>query len=98
MNFSTDKFEIIHRTAVYAPQPYKGSMRMLKFPNGTSFAPQPWVPTGVANYCSFQVDVTNAFDNLGSLFDAMFNEGKAAMVVSGPCPGWTRVSPGSIES
>jgi hypothetical protein len=33
----------------------------------------------VANYCTFYVDVHNAFDNFGPLFDELYNEGKPGL-------------------
>lgn len=79
LEFSVAPYEILHRTAVYAPGPYQGAMKMLKFPNGADFAPQAWVPAQVANYCTFYVDVVNAFDNVGPLFDELYNEGKPGL-------------------
>ena len=72
--YVSEEFQLVHRTAVYAPRPdkYQKSMKMLVFPNGEEFAPQRWVPRDVATYATFYVDVLNAFDNVGSLFDEMF--------------------------
>ncbi len=68
-------YELLHRTAVFAPKPHEKAMKMLVFPNETDFAPQPWVPRDVATYYTGYVDILNAFDNFGSMFDAMFGEG-----------------------
>lgn len=76
LDLAVDHYELLHRTAVYAPEPYEKSMKMLVFPNGTEFAPQGWVPRDVATYSTGYVDVLNAFDNLGSLFDEVFGEGE----------------------
>jgi len=72
LDFAVEDFELIHRTAVFAPKPYTQAMRMLKFPNRTDFTPHPWVPRELATYSTFYVDIQNAFDNFGSLFDALF--------------------------
>jgi len=74
VDFAVDRFELLHRTAVFAPPPYEKSMKMLVFPNSTQFAPQPWIPRDVATYTTFYWDVLNAFDNFGSLFDELFGE------------------------
>jgi hypothetical protein len=72
-----DNYEVLHRTAVYAPpipgepEKYKLAMRMLKFANGGDLTPQPWVPRKLASYRTFNVDLQNAFDNFSTLFDAI---------------------------
>ena len=76
LDLAVDRYELLHRTAAYAPKPYEKSMKMLVFPNGSEFAPQSWVPRDVATYSTGYVDVLNVFDNLGSLFDEVFGEGE----------------------
>ena len=71
VDFAAEGFEIVHRTSVYAPPPYARSMKMLVFPNGKDYAPQPWVPRDVAAYTTFYCDILNAFDNFGPLFDEL---------------------------
>ena len=68
-------YELMHRTAMFAPKPYEKAMKMMVFPNHTEFAPQPWVPRDVATYYTGYIDILNAFDNFGSVFDSMFGEG-----------------------
>ena len=68
------KYEILHRTAIYAPSPWKKSMKMLVLPNAKQFAPQPWIPRDVATYATFYLDILNAFDNFGPMFDEIFGE------------------------
>jgi hypothetical protein len=70
-------FDVLYHAAVYAPGPYQKSMRMLKTLAGDDFAPPAWVPGNVATYESGYVDVANAFQNVGSLFDATYGEGDA---------------------
>ena len=67
----TDEFQLVHRTAVYAPRSdqFQKSMKMLVFPNETEFEPQRWVPRDVATYATLYVDILNAFDNFGPLFN-----------------------------
>jgi hypothetical protein len=83
-------FEIVHRTAVYAPpipgepEKYKLAMRMLKFTNGGELKPQPWVPRQLASYRTFNFDLQNAFETFGTLFDAIAGyENAFADVVEG---------------
>jgi hypothetical protein len=68
-------FQVVHRTAVYAPRPRTGSMVLLGFPNSTEFLPQPWVPRDVTGYSTFYFDVLTAFDNVGPLFDEVYGDG-----------------------
>jgi len=76
VDFSSEGYELIHRTAVYAPKPYTKSMKMALLPNKTEFTPQPWVPRDVATYTTFYFDILNAFDNFGPLFDEIFGDGE----------------------
>jgi hypothetical protein len=76
VDFSSEGYELIHRTAVYAPKPYTKSMKMAVLPNKTEFTPQPWVPRDVATYTTFYFDILNAFDNFGPLFDEIFGDGE----------------------
>ena len=70
-------FELLHRTAVYAPaipgkpDKYKLAMRMMKFPNGEAMAAPAWLPRKLASYRTFNMDLDNAFDYFGTLFDAI---------------------------
>jgi len=74
VNLKVESYELVHRTAIYAPPPYEKSMRMLRFPTGKSFVPQRWVPRDIAGYFTLNIDVLNAFDNFGPLFDELFGE------------------------
>jgi len=70
-------FELIHRTAVYAPaisntpEKYRLAMRMMKFPNGKSMAAPKWLPRKLATYRTFNMDFDNAYEYFGTLFDAV---------------------------
>jgi len=76
VNFKIDSYEILHRTAAYAPPPYEKSMKMLVLPNVGQFTPQQWVPRDIASYSTFYIDVMNAFDNFGPLYEELFAEGE----------------------
>ena len=74
VDVSADGYQIVHRTAVFAPPPYKESMKMFVFPNGKDFTPQAWVGRDVATYFTVYVDILNAFDNFGPLYDEILGE------------------------
>lgn len=76
VDFAVEGYEILHRTAIYAPPPHEKSMKMLVLPNGKDFAPQFWVPKDVANYTTIYADILNAFDNFGPFFDDLFGDGE----------------------
>jgi hypothetical protein len=76
VDFASEGYEMIHRTAIYAPPPYVRSMKMAVLPNRTDFAPQPWVPRDVATYATLYFDILNAFDNFGPLFNQLFAGGE----------------------
>jgi hypothetical protein len=67
--FHEGAFDVLHRTAIYAPGPYKGAMRMIAPVNGRAAPPEPWVPANVTGYVSGEWDLVKAFDSVGSLFD-----------------------------
>ena len=80
LDFDAESFEIIHRTAVFAPPPYERAMKMLVFPNASQFTPQPWVPREIATYTTLYTDVLNAFDNFGPLFDEFAGSAQSLFV------------------
>jgi hypothetical protein len=79
IDLAVDGYEILHRTAIYAPPPYEKAMRMVDTPDRQDFPPPEWLPFDVATYTSFSWDVLTAFDNFGSLFDALFGEGETGV-------------------
>ena len=70
-DFDSEECELVHRTAVYAPRPYREAMKMAVLPNREDFTPQPWVPRDIATYTTLYFDVLNGFDNFGPLFDEL---------------------------
>jgi len=74
ISVNLETYEILHRTAIYAPQPWKKSMKMLVLPDAKDFAPQAWIPRDVATYTTISIDILNAFDNFGPMFDELFGE------------------------
>ena len=86
VNLKTGDHEILHRTAVFAPKPYKISpppykdicpMDMLTFPNHSGFALPDWAPNNVATCTQFYWNVLEAFDNFGPVFDQVVGEGES---------------------
>lgn len=78
VNLSVDgNYELLHRTAVYAPpipgepHKYELAMRMMKFPNQADMGANKWMPRELATYRTFSCDLNNAFQHVGSLFDAI---------------------------
>ncbi|HUY33307.1 MAG TPA: hypothetical protein VMV69_11220 [Pirellulales bacterium] len=74
VNLAVGPYGMLHRTFALAPPPHALAMRMLKFPNGVDFAPQPWVSKDLASYTTFQCDFLNAFDRVDTLFDEIYGE------------------------
>jgi hypothetical protein len=79
-DLNAGEYELLHRTALYAPPPYEKSMKMMVFPNtkvagnAQAFVPESWVPRDLATYSTFYFNVLNAFDNFGPLFDFQTGE------------------------
>jgi len=63
------KYELIHRTVLYAPGPYEKAMRMVKLPNVNEFRPPAWASRKLARWSSISLDVQNAFQMSATLFD-----------------------------
>lgn len=61
-----------------AKEKYDLAMRMLDLPNdaadlgGSAVPVESWVPRQVASYKRLHLNINNAFDHLGTLFDAMY--------------------------
>jgi hypothetical protein len=72
--------EILSRTAVYAP-PVRGkendplrwnsSMQMMQMPNGPPVEPQSFAPRELAAYITLNINLMDAFDHVGPVFDAL---------------------------
>ncbi|HVT28884.1 MAG TPA: hypothetical protein VHE81_12790 [Lacipirellulaceae bacterium] len=70
--------EFLSRVSVYAPPVagkendplhWNSSMRMMQMPNGPPVEPQSWVPRELASYFTLNLDLMDAFDNVGPIFD-----------------------------
>ncbi len=75
IDVSADGYQILHRTAVYAPKPWEKdkSINMFVFPVGANFTPQPWVGRDIATYFTAYVDPLTIFDNFGPLYDEILD-------------------------
>lgn len=72
--------EVLHRTAIHAP-PVPGkendplrwnlAMRMMQLPKAPAQEPPSWAPRMCAGYSTVNLRVDQAFDNFGSLLDAL---------------------------
>ena len=78
-DLSVEGVEMIHRTFIYAPQPHEMAMNMVSLINRSNFTPESWVPRNCAKYSTFSLDPLAAFDNFGSLFDAIFAPGETGV-------------------
>ena len=80
LHLATEKFEMLHQTAVYAPPVHEGEDRydlaanMLDFPNGGDFKPQAWVPREVATYASFNLKPKKIFESSKPLVNAIVGD------------------------
>ncbi len=70
--------ELLARSAVYAPPTkendplrWTSAMRMLQMPNGPPVEPQSWLPRELAGYVTLNIKLTDAFDHVGPLVDAI---------------------------
>ncbi|RIK73990.1 MAG: hypothetical protein DCC68_23825 [Planctomycetota bacterium] len=81
LNFSAGGYELLHRTAIYAPTPASGerfelAARALEFPNSTQHGPPAWVPREIASYASINVNAAKAFAASKSLVNELANDPK----------------------
>ncbi|WP_197529014.1 DUF3352 domain-containing protein [Aeoliella mucimassa] len=73
------KRDFIHRTFIYAPaatgteagEKYRLAMNMFKTPNSSDMQLHNWTPRMIARYTTLNIDLLNAFDHFGTLFDSM---------------------------
>jgi hypothetical protein len=75
-----DAVDFLYRVSIYAP-PVKGkendplrwnlAMQMLQLPNTSTAPPPSWAPRESARYASYNIDITNAYEHFGTLFDAL---------------------------
>ncbi len=74
MTFSANGADVLVRAAAYAPQPFRGAMRMAKLPNEAPLVPDAWVPGDLSAYATVSLDLTNAFNCFDTLFERLASE------------------------
>jgi hypothetical protein len=74
IGFMTNKTDILIRIAAYAPPPYRNSMRMIRLPNESPIAAEPWAPLNCSTYGSVCMDFLNAYDSFDTLFERLVDE------------------------
>ncbi len=75
MNLGVGEYEVLHRTAVYAPKPYEKAMGMLDFPNTAPANPPAWISKDVVTFTTLNWEIKSAFEKFSTLFDELFGEG-----------------------
>ncbi len=76
VSFSTEDFELVHRTFVYAPPPREKSAKMFDFPNGEIFEVPKFIPRDLATIGMGYCNLLTGFDNIGPVFDQVIGEGE----------------------
>jgi hypothetical protein len=84
INFAPGRYELLHRTVVYAPtaarvtdgEKYTLAARALDFPNIASHAPPAWVLPQAASYGSLSVKPAKSFEVSKSLINDLANDPK----------------------
>jgi hypothetical protein len=90
LNFGTAGYELLHRTAIYAPAAsqngrFELAARALEFPNSENHQPPAWVPREIASYASINLNAAKTFEASKSLINELANDPK------------TKNSPGFID-
>ena len=75
VDFGIRGFDLLMQTSIYAPPPYRNSMRMMSFPSGSRLSPPDWVNQNVSSCFVLSIDVQNAFDRCTALFDDLYADG-----------------------
>ncbi len=70
----TNGCENVWKLAVYAPPPHESSFAMLKLLDAQVLPIDAWVPKDSADCITLNVDVQNAFDHFGPVFDEIAGE------------------------
>lgn len=83
LNFSAGGYELLHRTAIYAPTTTAGerfamAAQALEFPNSGGHQPPAWVPREIASFASINVSPAKAFAASKSLINELANDPKTA--------------------
>jgi hypothetical protein len=72
----TKTHSLLAKAFIFAPRPWQRAMRMLEFANTAVVPPPAWVPRNVTSFTTLSLDIRKAFDNYGTLFDALYGDGE----------------------
>jgi hypothetical protein len=75
VNFDAPGCEFLARVAVYAPGPKEKGMRLVSLVPGSSAAPPDWVVDDVDSYTEINLNLAQAIDAVGGLFDDLVADG-----------------------
>ena len=79
LSISTDKYELVHQSYIYAPPTVEGINKYLKAaaildfsnPDEDDLDPLPWMPNEVSSLTSMTWDLNKVVNNVGSLIESM---------------------------
>ncbi len=74
MTFSTNGADVLVRGAAFAPQPFRGALRMAKLANDVPINPEPWMPAELSGGVTFSLDLVNAYHTFDTLFERLSKE------------------------
>jgi len=64
-----DRYALLYRVGIYAPDRTTTAMRMLQMPNRASHEPPAWLPKDIAGFASFSWEMRESFDHFAKIFD-----------------------------
>ncbi len=76
VSFAARGCDVLHRTYVHAPPPHREAMQLLRFAPVGDTPPLNRAPVGVNSYSVASLDLPNALDHVGGLFDDLLADGE----------------------
>lgn len=73
VQLNVEKYDILHRTVVYAPPPYTKAMRAFQSTERGQLLVPAWAPADLATLASIHIDALGVFDHIGSLYNAWYD-------------------------
>lgn len=74
--FEAGECDVLVRSAIYAPKPYRSALQMLAFRPGTDQAPAAGLPGELAAGLVTRIDPVTAFESFGGIFDELAADGE----------------------